>query len=283
MLPTHRSATVHSHSLSSNNTQQCFVTSIKACKTRTVLTEEQVIQIFRVKLANTHAGTRVKDKVSAASLAKVYMVGEKTIRDIWTGRTWFRELIHLDPARAMMLERLRMPGRPRGSQDKKAKHEGPIGMWAEQLPSLAAPSSSQNASDARATILDYVGHEACPTTNIAMNASPASFQLILASVSTRDKVQTHSAQLQTSNLSAAAHSAPGTPASRLPAPSTQAPMPPSPVRHGPAEEAVDPLPESSRADDPFHDDWPYWPARDPPALACESALASSGCRLERWP
>ena len=51
-----------------------------------------------------------------------YNVSEKTIRDIWKGRTWFRDTLHLDAARADLADRLqRRPGRPRGSKDVRPR------------------------------------------------------------------------------------------------------------------------------------------------------------------
>ena len=62
---------------------------------------------------------RCKYGRSSADIAKEYGVTEKTIRDIWTGRTWFRETLHLEPSREKIAERLtRQLGRPKGSKDR---------------------------------------------------------------------------------------------------------------------------------------------------------------------
>ena len=42
-----------------------------------------------------------------------YQVSEKTVRDIWKGRTWLRDTFHLNSGRAALSDRLqRRPGRP---------------------------------------------------------------------------------------------------------------------------------------------------------------------------
>lgn len=60
-------------------------------KTRAKLSEAQAINIFNLK--------KNSPTISAARIATIYGVGEKTIRDIWTGRTWSRETRHLSAAR----------------------------------------------------------------------------------------------------------------------------------------------------------------------------------------
>jgi phage portal protein BeeE len=62
--------------------------SIQACRTRVILTEEQVIEIFQAKLSNDDLSMEESKKIRAAQLAKKFGVSDKTIRDIWTGRTW---------------------------------------------------------------------------------------------------------------------------------------------------------------------------------------------------
>ena len=52
---------------------------------------------------------------SSSAIARLYGVSAKTVRDIWCGRTWHRQTMHLDPMRP-----LRPParkGRPPGSKD----------------------------------------------------------------------------------------------------------------------------------------------------------------------
>jgi hypothetical protein len=50
-------------------------------------------------------------------VAHTYGVSEKTIRDIWKGRTWQEETWHLDTTRPMPVQS-RTQGRPKGSKDR---------------------------------------------------------------------------------------------------------------------------------------------------------------------
>jgi hypothetical protein len=52
---------------------------------RAVLSKEQAIEIFRYK---TNLGNQSMTATSI-TLAKKYNVNSKTIRDIWSGRSWF--------------------------------------------------------------------------------------------------------------------------------------------------------------------------------------------------
>jgi hypothetical protein len=79
-----------------------------ASKPRARLSEAQVITIFQVKASAS----------SATKVANVYGVSEKTVRDIWKGRTWSRETSHLDTSRPLRLKPL---GRPKGSRDTKPR------------------------------------------------------------------------------------------------------------------------------------------------------------------
>ena len=60
-------------------------------KSRAKLAESDAIRIFKLKFVNS----------SATSVGKMFNVNEKTIRDIWKGRTWEQETLHLDTARQL--------------------------------------------------------------------------------------------------------------------------------------------------------------------------------------
>jgi hypothetical protein len=92
---------------STNNEMNCPV------KPRARLTESDVINIFRLKAANT----------SATSVGRLYGVSEKAIRDIWTGRTWANETWHLDMTRALVIKHA---GRPAGCRDTKPRRKRPL-------------------------------------------------------------------------------------------------------------------------------------------------------------
>jgi hypothetical protein len=57
-------------------------------RSRTVLTEQQVKDILRFKSSNQPSG--LSFMAIGTKLAKVYGVSEKTVRDVWKGRTWRR-------------------------------------------------------------------------------------------------------------------------------------------------------------------------------------------------
>jgi hypothetical protein len=82
--------------------------SLQACRTHAILTAEQAIEIF--KIGNDFWGKRRRP---ARDVGKAYGVSDKAVRDIWNGRTWYKETMHLDPSRSSMPMRLRIPGRPR--------------------------------------------------------------------------------------------------------------------------------------------------------------------------
>eukprot|EP00292_Cryptomonas_paramecium_P025392 CAMPEP_0113668728 /NCGR_PEP_ID=MMETSP0038_2-20120614/4162_1 /TAXON_ID=2898 /ORGANISM="Cryptomonas paramecium" /LENGTH=72 /DNA_ID=CAMNT_0000584505 /DNA_START=99 /DNA_END=313 /DNA_ORIENTATION=- /assembly_acc=CAM_ASM_000170 len=62
------------------------------------LSEGQAIEIFAIKLNNARQESRAR---SSISVARQYNVTDKTVRDIWRGRTWIRETSTLlDPVEA---------------------------------------------------------------------------------------------------------------------------------------------------------------------------------------
>ena len=77
-------------------------------KKRTKLSNADAVSIFKAKSTS----------VQANALGLTYGVSEKTIRDVWSGRTWAKETWHLDPARKTALKQV---GRPKGSKDSKPR------------------------------------------------------------------------------------------------------------------------------------------------------------------
>ena len=77
---------------------------------RAKLTESDVISIFKAKAIRN----------IASKIGREYGVSEKTIRDIWSGRTWAKETWHLEPSRTLVL---RQVGRPRGIKDSKPRQK----------------------------------------------------------------------------------------------------------------------------------------------------------------
>ena len=83
-------------------------------KPRAVLTCGKAVDIFRRSLPS--AGCLFSaEKLTATFVAQEYGINEKTVRDIWTGRTWYNETLHLDPHRPH--REAKTAGRPRGKRD----------------------------------------------------------------------------------------------------------------------------------------------------------------------
>ena len=68
------------------------------------LTEDEAIGIFQCKDGPSNA----------TKTARAFCVSEKTVRDIWTGRTWAKETSHLDASRTIKATQM---GRPKGRRD----------------------------------------------------------------------------------------------------------------------------------------------------------------------
>ena len=99
---------------------------------RNVLRKEQVLEIFKRKMCDIVGRADWKSLHSqpdASKVGKEFGVTAKAVRDIWTGRTWYRETLHLDPARPDARERLsKHVGRPKGSKDKKPRRQKESGI-----------------------------------------------------------------------------------------------------------------------------------------------------------
>ena len=199
------------------------IAALQACKTRVILSEQKAIEIFQIKLDNDTRN--VVERRSAASVARLYGVTEKAIRDIWSGRTWFRELMHLDPRRFKMAERFRRPGRPRKSETQ--------GMRAT----------------AETIVLQKARRQETPQFSQAAQTIVARGEKIRTEPKNANALLHHARFSQWNSSSGTEHGAGGP----KPAPRPPPPPPPPPLPQLP--------PPSSRADDPFHDNWPYWPAR----------------------
>ena len=80
-----------------------------------ILTKENVQQIFDMKMKNYATCVHVKADNAIATAVK-YGVSEKTIRDVWSGRTWC-EITGMprNPNRRLHA------GRPKGAKDKKPR------------------------------------------------------------------------------------------------------------------------------------------------------------------
>ena len=200
--------------------------SIDACKTRTILSKQQVFEIFMVRLTND--SSEPVHRIGARLLAEQYQVNEKTVRDIWCGRTWHRETLHLDPNRKLDPSRFKAPGRPRCLKNACCKVHSTTLQSARTSPKKSTRQQQQITRPGKQAT------EAAVQTGPGDNALGGSAGLT---------VQSGERMLGGDVASATACSGF---AERL-------------MLQASIEEEVDPLPTSSSAEDPFHDDWPYWP------------------------
>jgi hypothetical protein len=84
-----------------------------------VLSVAHVIEIFALKPnADASHQNSKRSNLSATTVARLYGVNEKTVRDIWTGRTWSKTTMQLDAS--MVVEQKKM-GRPQGSKDARPR------------------------------------------------------------------------------------------------------------------------------------------------------------------
>ena len=255
-----------------------IVPSLLACKTRAVLTEAQAIEIYQIKQKNDSSKHGVR-RCSAASIARQFGVSDKAVRDIWMGRTWFRELMHLDPARATMPERLKLPGRPRGKRN--GKDSGTVTCTPDIGSDLDYLSAHWQSSSSVRHSINCPALQSSERTRLSQTPLPS----VASSFPARDA----KSQATTPNITAAglwwsegwtseeeacAHFALDK-ASPPPASTAEsqllaacafghsAPLLTSEIFadiHSNDAAAVSLL--DFRADDPFHDDWPHWPAKD---------------------
>ena len=88
-----------------------------------ILSKEQAVGIFKLKCGlPISVGYGNQEPPNASSVAVMFGVTAKTVRDIWMGRTWYRETLHLDPSRSDARERLlKRAGRPKGAKDGKPR------------------------------------------------------------------------------------------------------------------------------------------------------------------
>lgn len=200
--------------------------SVRACKTRAVLSEEQAVQIFMIRIANSQS---LAESIHPEQVAIWFGISEKTVRDIWKGRTWRRETMHLDANCMRSACKLRLPGRPKGSQTKAKGVHG-------TGPTNASIDAAHSSAAYPAVPLEYAS--AVAISKASCNKSPASVSIKMPDGTSIGQFTSHA--YLSSSLGR----------------STQQAWECSPVAPSWFTGAVDPLPESSRPEDPFHDDWP---------------------------
>ena len=97
------------------------------------LSQTQIVAIFQSRNSNQ----------SSAKVAKSYGANERTVRDIWTGRTWAKETWHLDHSRRVEIKRM---GRPIGCRDTKPRKQKGCKLLSERVSAPAAADVEHRAS-----------------------------------------------------------------------------------------------------------------------------------------
>ena len=77
-------------------------------RSRARLAKNEVLAIFKMKNSLS----------LATEIAAAYGLNEKTVRDIWKGRTWAKETFHLDATRSLQIKK---KGRPAGCKDSRPR------------------------------------------------------------------------------------------------------------------------------------------------------------------
>ncbi len=99
----------------------------------------------------------------------MFGINEKIVRDIWIGRTWVREIIHLDPSRASKARFLMLPGRLKGSKTAdhtfcQAYHRPPYCLYGRRIDFTSETRSSTLLLTSREgpPDLSYSSSQPCP-------------------------------------------------------------------------------------------------------------------------
>ena len=97
-------------------------------------TTQKMTRVLNAKMAVfLYKSKTTNPKLSSSELSKLTGLNEKTIRDVWSARTWAKETWHLDPRRWHRAERIRGPGRPVGSKDKQPRTPRPQALTIDSL------------------------------------------------------------------------------------------------------------------------------------------------------
>jgi hypothetical protein len=241
----------------------------KSRASRTILTTEQAVQIYHLKFDT--AQQFQSQGARATAVGHEFGVSEKAVRDIWSGRTWQSATKHV--------------ARQHSPDEKKHGHlNGQVGdtkgikqfAGSIAVSSIGPLNTDRTQSSTVPTIrnIDAVPHSRSETCCEESVANPF----------TRprpDSVLQAQRVSYTSTSCALSSPIPSSPFSMQPHPSVSSPttavaeptrlaaasvddQTPQPL-HWRSErsatgsaEVADALPPQSRADDPFHDDWPHW-------------------------
>ena len=100
-------------------------------RARAKLSESDALNIYHCKTSVT----------SAAAISKLYCVSEKTVRDIWTGRTWSKVTWHLDESRPIPTKKM---GRPLGRKDAQPRKSRSLRTIPKSSAKFQTPLKSQS-------------------------------------------------------------------------------------------------------------------------------------------
>ena len=203
--------------------------SIQACKTREILNVEQAIAIYKIKMSYATAASC--KNFGPCSVARAFGVSEKTVRDIWKGRTWLRETMHLDPTRVVMAAQLRGPGRPRL---KSRFTEQNVARFSKSTNPQKTIGDLDTRKETKPT--DFMFLPSAEETLATAVSQPSQIFAWWDQVPAKCRADREDSRNSLTNAMIDCFCC---------------------CEPWSAESA--PLPESSCADDPFHDDWRYWP------------------------
>ena len=193
--------------------------SVKACKTRAILNETQALQIFQMKVLQNQ--THLCKTEYTQKIADIFGVSEKAVRDIWKGRTWRRETMHLEIGCIGNALSMKLPGRPKGSKNAcNVSKNTDSNIKRTVNSSMSATCAAQTNDLQSSSTFENSGHESL-NEQMSRNTTTPSVQSITLSAPEEWTI-------------------------------------PMPMLQFWGQEPAKPLPEPSNPDDPFHDDWVHW-------------------------
>jgi hypothetical protein len=211
---------------------------------RAILSRDQVINIFRLRKSSCIATGSNYEGVGATIVARFFGVSSKTVRDIWTGRTWYRATQHLDPSRADALERLQKhPGRPKGSKDRKPRtRKFQAGCTIVQAKSIGKAGNAPFSADSSSGTTHNLHPSLLLDGPVCQQPRRSDHETCLTAATDQHQYRAFSCPQQWPFATAA------------PAGDLQSFL-------WRVMEDTQP----SAFEDPFHNDWAFWPADDAPA------------------
>ena len=134
-------------------------TSPNTARSRVILSENDVLEIYRVKITNQ--SKEFKQRITAASVARKFGVGIQVIRNIWNGRTWIEE--------TRLLREQNVPTTPLSPSDCGAASE-----WKIYQPDLEEPQSGSSSEFGLEVGIGFNIAEPDLTTRISYNSNMSS-------------------------------------------------------------------------------------------------------------